>query len=83
MIERWRAEEALVARPFAEVEVRRLPPGGHAFIDALSQGQTIAAAIKAGVAAAPDFDSGANLAFLIGANVVVGIRQPARVQLNA
>ena len=78
MIERWRAEEALVARPFAEVEVRRLPPGGRAFIGALSQGQTIAAAIKAGVAAAPVFDSDGNLAFLIGADVVVGIRQPAR-----
>lgn len=77
MIERWRAEEALVARPFAEVEVRRLPPGGRAFIGALWQGKTIAAAIKAGVAAAPVFDSDGNLAFLIGADVVVGIRQPA------
>ena len=56
-------EEALVARPFAEVEVRRLPPGGRAFIGALWQGKTIAAAIKAGVAAAPVFDSDGNLAF--------------------
>jgi putative DNA-binding protein len=78
MIERWRAEEALVARPFAEVEVRRLPRGGCAFIGALSQGQTIAAAIKEGTANAPVFDSNGNLAFLIGADVVVGIRHPAR-----
>ena len=66
-----------MARPFAEVEVRRLPPGGRAFIGALWQGKTIAAAIKAGVAAAPVFDSDGNLAFLIGADVVVGVRQPA------
>jgi hypothetical protein len=51
MIGRWRAEAALVARPFLEVEVRRLPPGGHAFIAALSEGQTMAAAVEAGKAA--------------------------------
>ena len=28
MIDRWRAEAALVARPLLEVEVRRLLPGG-------------------------------------------------------
>jgi hypothetical protein len=34
MIDRWSAEAALVARPFLEVEVHRLPPGGYAFIRA-------------------------------------------------
>jgi hypothetical protein len=78
MIERWRAESALVARPFNRVEVRRIPPGGYPFIRALSQGETVSAAIDAAVAAAPHFDIAVNLAFLIEANVVIGIRQRAR-----
>lgn len=78
VIERWSAESALVARPFAEVEVRRLPVGGCAFISALSQGRTVAAAIDAGVAAAPKFDIATNLALLIESDVVVGIRERAR-----
>lgn len=83
-MDRWGSECALVARPFLEVEVRRLPPGGHAFISALSQGATIAAAIDAGVSADPKFDIATNRALLIEANVVVGIRERARIeQLNA
>lgn len=77
MIERWGAESALVARPFVTVEVRRLPPGGYAFISALSQGRTIAEAVDAGAAAAAKFDIAANVAFLIEADVVVGIRERA------
>ena len=73
MIERWSAESALVACPIAEVEVRRLPPGGYAFISALSQGLTMADAIDAGVAAVPSLDIAANLAFLIEAHIVLGV----------
>jgi hypothetical protein len=81
---RWSAECALVARPFLEVEVRRLPPGGHAFISALSQGRTIAAALDAATAADPKFDIAINRALLIEANVVIGIGEQARTeQLNA
>ena len=80
---RWNAECALVARPLLEVEVRRLPPGGHAFISALSQGRTIAAAIDAATAADPKFDMAINRALLIEANVVIGIREQAHTaQLN-
>ena len=83
-VDRWRAECALVARPFLEVEVRRLPPGGHAFISALSQGRTIAAALDAATAADPNFDIAINRALLIEVNVVIGIREQARTeQLNA
>lgn len=83
-VDRWRAECALVARPFLEVEVRRLPPGGHAFISALSRGRTIAAALDSATAADPKFDIAINHALLIEANVVVGIREQARTeQLNA
>ena len=71
------------ARPLLEVEVRRLPPGGHAFISALSQGRTIAAAIDAATAADPKFDMAINRALLIEANVVIGIREQAHTaQLN-
>jgi len=77
MIERWRAEAALVARPFLDVEVRRLPPGGHAFISALSKAQTVATAVDAGKAAAADFDAASNLDILIEANIVVGAGEDA------
>jgi len=78
------AEYALVARPFREVEVRRLPPGGHAFISALLQGRTIAAALDAATAADPKFDIAINRALLIEANGVIGIREQANAkQLNA
>ena len=81
---RWSAECALVARPFLEVEVRRLPPAGHAFISALSQGRTIAAALDAATATDPQFDIAINRALLIEANIVIGICEQARTaQLNA
>jgi hypothetical protein len=79
-VDRWGAECALVARPFFEVEVRRLPPGGYAFINALSQGSTLAEARNAGNAADPRFDSAISRALLLEANVVVGIRERAGVE---
>jgi len=79
-VERWSAECALVTRPFFKVEVRRLPPGGYAFISALSQGRTLAEALDAGNAADPRFDSAINRALLFEANVVTGFRERARVE---
>jgi hypothetical protein len=73
-IHRWSAECALVTRPFLEVEVRRPPPGGHAFISALSQERAIAEALDTATAADPKFDIAINRALLIEANVVIGIR---------
>ena len=78
MVERWRAEAALVVRPLRDVELRRLLPGGHAFIQALSKGWAVAAAIEAGTAAVATFDVSANLAFLTEARIVVGLRERAR-----
>src|SRR5439155_18577581 len=40
-ISQWNAEAVLVARPFLRVEMRRLPPGGHALLAALSAGAPI------------------------------------------
>jgi hypothetical protein len=73
MIERWGAEAALVARPFAGVVVHRLPHGGHAFMAALLEGKTMAQAVEAGAAAVPAFDPAANLAMLVASNIVVGL----------
>jgi Putative DNA-binding domain len=74
-IDRWSAEAALVARPFIAVEVRRLPPGGFAFLRALSEGQTMAAAVAIATQAASRFEAARNLALLADANVVVGIQE--------
>jgi hypothetical protein len=66
-----------VTRPFLEVEVRRLPPGGYAFLRALSEGQTVATAVGFATEATPKFEAASNLALLENANVVVGIQEAA------
>jgi Putative DNA-binding domain len=77
MIERWGAEAALVARPFLEVEVRRLPSGGYAFLHAVSKGQTVATAVGIATEVTPKFQATSNLALLEDASVVVGIQEAA------
>jgi hypothetical protein len=72
IIRQWGAECALVARPYLDVDMWRLPPGGHAFLAALSNGGTMAAAAEAGATQSADFDIAANLTLLIEANIVVG-----------
>src|SRR5262249_34644863 len=64
MIERWSAEAALVTGPFLEVEVRRLLPGGYAFLRALSEGQTVVTAVGFATEATPKFEAASNLALL-------------------
>jgi hypothetical protein len=66
----WRPEAALIARPALEVEVWNLPPGGFAFLTALSRGATMAEAAEAATHAAPDFDLAVNLSVLIEARIV-------------
>src|SRR6516165_10388332 len=74
MIERWVAEAAIVARPFLKVEVRRLPPGGYAFLGALSEGKTVATAVEIATEVAPKFDVVSSLRLIEDAKVVVGIQ---------
>jgi hypothetical protein len=76
VIERWTAESALLARPHVEVEVRRLPHGGHAFISALSHGETMSSAVEAGTLVTPDFDIGTNLTLLLEADIVIEFQEP-------
>lgn len=79
-IEDWRGEDALIARPQLDVEVRALPPGGGAFLLALAAGRPLAAASKAAAVDATDFDLTANLAGLFGSGLVVELfpSEPAR-----
>ena len=69
-IEDWRSEDALVARPYLDVQVRSLPPGGAAFLSALAAGQSIGEAAEAALADDPEFDLTRNLAGLIGSGLV-------------
>ncbi len=63
--EDWRAEEALVTRPEADVLVRVLPPGGWEFARALFAGATLGEAAER--AAAEGFDAGSHVVGLIEA----------------
>jgi hypothetical protein len=73
-IGRWVAEAAIVARPFLKVEVRRLLPGGYAFLLALAEGETVATAAEIATEIAPNFDVVSSLRLIEEAKVVVGIR---------
>ena len=55
-IENWRGEDALVARPYLDVEVRALPPGGAAFLLALAKGLPLGEAAAIALAEDPEFD---------------------------
>ncbi len=72
----WRGEDALIARPCLEVEVRRLPPGGAAFLLALAAGRPLGEAAEAALADDPDFDLSCNLAGLIGSGLAQNITLP-------
>ena len=75
-IENWRGEDALVSRPYLEVEVRALPPGGAAFLLALAAGRRLCEAAEAALADDPDFDLTGNLAELINSRLVRDIVHP-------
>ena len=77
MVDRWRPEAALIARPFLDVDVLLLPAGGHAFMSVLSTGATIAAASAAATADDPSFDLDASLSMLAEANIVIGFHRRA------
>lgn len=67
------SEDALVTRPHLDVTISRLPPGGHAFLDALAGGAPLAAAAESGLAAAPGFDAGATIALALAAGAWTAI----------
>ncbi len=70
--EHWRAEDALVARPEAEVLVRILPRGGYEFARALFAGATLAEAAQ--MSAGEGFDAGSHVVGLVEAGAVEKFR---------
>lgn len=67
----WDAEAALVARPHLDVEVRKLPPGGYAFLRELARASTLLTALTTAAEKTPAFDPAANLAVLIGSRISI------------
>jgi hypothetical protein len=66
------AEDALIIRPFAEVEVRTIASGGAGFIDALWEGKTLEEAAKAALRENPRFDLAGNIAGAIQMGALIG-----------
>lgn len=60
-------EDAMITRPDHEVVVRRLPPGGQAFLSKLMSGRPLGQAALSGFSASPRFDLPLNIAVLIEA----------------
>lgn len=79
----WHPEDALIVRRGWDVEVRKLPAGGAAFLQALAAGESFAAAARAGLAAAESFDLTANLAGALSAELLVDlVSQPTAEALS-
>jgi hypothetical protein len=66
-------EDALVVRPYLEVELRRLSAGAASFILALKGGESVGEAAASALDEAPGFNLEANLAGLIESGAIVGI----------
>jgi len=67
------AEDTLIVRPDAEVELRRVPPGGAAFVTALAEGATLGEAAAQAMADDTRFDLAGNISGLIAAGAIVAI----------
>lgn len=70
-------DDVLVSRPALDVELRKLPPGGAAFITALASKLTVLEAAEMAIASAAEFDLERNIGGLIEAGVVSAVRVEA------
>jgi hypothetical protein len=68
------AEDALVTRPGLEVFVRRLPPGGAAFLTALIGGATFGDAAALALEKHAGFDLAANIAGMLDAGAFAAVK---------
>ena len=68
-------EDALVTRPALDVAVRRLPPGGAAFVERLIAGSPLGVAADAALAESPDFDLAAGIAGILEAGAFCGVEE--------
>ncbi|QJP15898.1 DUF2063 domain-containing protein [Starkeya sp. ORNL1] len=73
-LDAWTGEDALIIRPALHVLVRRLPPGGAAFLRALAGGAALGAAAEVAFADDPQFDLTANLTGAFEAGVFAAFR---------
>lgn len=67
------AEDTMIVRPEADVEVRLMPPGGAVFVLALGAGDPLGTAAGAAIDADAAFDLAGNIAGLVSAGVLVAI----------
>ncbi|WP_250515471.1 DNA-binding domain-containing protein [Caballeronia sp. INDeC2] len=67
-----RSEDAYVARPLAHVEVRVLPRGAAAFIEALAAGNTLADAFESARSTDARFDLSQTLSMLMNGGAIIG-----------
>lgn len=74
----WKAECALIARPYLRVEVWPISPGIHAFVVALADGCALGAAIAKAATGRADFDLSEAFNALIAADVLIGLKLPPR-----
>jgi hypothetical protein len=75
VVDASRPEDALITRPQLDVAVRRLPPGGAAFLQALIGAAPLASAVVEAVASNPDFDLAANLGGMLEAGAFTAINR--------
>ncbi len=68
------AEDALIVRPGAEVEVRAMPPGGAAFLETLAGGGTLAEAATRAVSVSESFSLSEHIAALLEGRLLIAAR---------
>jgi Putative DNA-binding domain len=76
----WAPEAALVARPFGDVEVTRFATGAAEFLLRLMDNGTMNDAVRAGEAAATEFDLVQSLHLLMLSRAVTRIRRTRKLQ---
>ncbi len=77
------AQDALIIRPFAEVEVRTMAPSGAVFINALRESKTLEEAAKAAMRESPRFDLAGNIAGVIQMGALIGWQLNPQLELQA
>lgn len=76
-IEDYGPEDAIIARPRGDVEIRQLPRGGAAFLEALASGMPLGEAATAATNADAAFDLAVNLTGLIGTELAIRLVIPS------
>ncbi|KRB31729.1 MULTISPECIES: DUF2063 domain-containing protein [Mesorhizobium] len=70
------AEDVMLVRPDADVEIRAMPPGAFEFVSALAEGRCLAEAAKTGFRADERFDLAGNIQDLIAIGALTGWHLP-------